>query len=275
MVNTGEDIWMYGVFISPDIDTVLYLFSGDLDKNKWWGILDDTFHTHNHMKALGHAELLMLGDKDRAVNLLRTRLINTGQTLTEATAEIAKRFSIQARVIPMSDDPVTSRLLTSAGALHFQEFWVGQKGTPDVFSLEYEGIKKARLSPKARDVLEAEDCILIGPSNPMTSIGPILALAGMKDILKTKKVIAISPIIGKAPVSGPAGKLMAAAGLDVSSKSVAELYKEFVDVFIYDIRDDVNPNDIEAMGMKAVAFDTLMTDEEKRTALAKKCLDLC
>jgi LPPG:FO 2-phospho-L-lactate transferase len=125
------------------------------------------------------------------------------------------------------------------------------------------------------EVLSREDCVLIGPSNPVTSIGPILALPQMKEILKTKKVIAVSPIIGKEPVSGPAGKLMAAKGLEVSSKSVAALYKEFVDIFIYDIRDDVlNPKDIEEMGMKAVAFDTMMTGEEKRVALAKKCLEL-
>ena len=275
IVNTGEDIWASGVFITPDIDTVLYLFSGDLDKNKWWGIQNDTFHTFSHMKSLGYTELLMLGDKDRAVNLLRTDLMGRGFTLTEATAELSKRLSVQACIIPMSDDPVTSRLQTSAGSLHFQEFWVGQKGQPDIFSFEYEGIKKARLSPKVLEVLSREDHVLIGPSNPMTSIGPILALPEMKEILKTKKVIAISPIIGKEPVSGPAGKLMAAKGLEVSSRGVAELYKDFVDVFVYDIRDDVlNPKDIEAMGMKAVAFDTMMVNEEKRIELARKCLGL-
>ena len=275
IVNTGEDIWASGVFVTPDIDTVLYLFSGDLDKNKWWGISDDTFHTFYYMKSLGYTELLMLGDKDRAVNLLRTDLMNCGLTLTEATAELSKRLSVQACIIPMSDNPVTSRLQTSAGSLHFQEFWVEKRGEPDIFSFEYEGIKKASLSPKALDVLSREDCVLIGPSNPMTSIGPILALPEMKEILKTKKVIAISPIIGKEPVSGPAGKLMAAKGLEVSSRGVAELYKDFVDVFVYDIRDDVlNPKDIEAMGMKAVAFDTMMVNEEKRIELARKCLGL-
>ena len=275
IVNTGEDIWASGVFITPDIDTVLYLFSGDLDKNKWWGISDDTFHTFSYMKSLGYTELLMLGDKDRAVNLLRTDLMNCGLTLMEATAELSKRLSVQACIIPMSDNPVTSCLQTSAGSLHFQEFWVGKRGEPDIFSFEYEGIKKATLSPKALDVLSREDCVLIGPSNPMTSIGPILALPEMKEILKTKKVIAVSPIIGKEPVSGPAGKLMAAKGLEVSSRGVAELYKDFVDVFVYDIRDDVlNPKDIEAMGMKAVAFDTMMVDEGKRVDLARECLRL-
>ncbi len=275
IVNTGEDIWSSEVFISPDIDTVLYLFAGILDKTKWWSIVGDTYNTYNQMKELGHNEILMLGDRDRAVNLVRTQSLHGGLTLTEATIEIAERFGIKATVLPMSDETVTSIIKTPVGKMHFQKFWVSSKGKPDVLSFEYEGIRKAKLSPAVREILEKEDCVIIGPSNPMTSIGPILALPEMKDILKNKKVIAVSPIIGNAPVSGPAGKLMAAKGLEVSSKGVAELYKDFIDIFVYDIRDDVIvPEEIEAMGIRAVALDTMMTDEKKRKNLAEEILKL-
>ncbi|MDV0445298.1 Phosphoenolpyruvate transferase [Methanimicrococcus sp. At1] len=275
IVNTGEDIWSSEVFISPDIDTVLYLFAGNLDKTKWWSIVGDTYNTYNQMKALGQNEILMLGDRDRAVNLVRTKLMKDGLTLTEATAKIAEQFQIKANIVPMSDEPVTSMIETPEGKIHFQEFWVTKKGAPEILSFEYEGTENAKLSPAAKEMLEKEDCVIIGPSNPMTSIGPILALPEIKEILKTKKVIAVSPIIGNAPVSGPAGKLMAAKGLEVSSKGVAELYQDFVDVFVYDIRDDViDPAEIEAMGIQAVALDTMMTDEGKRKKLAGKVLKL-
>lgn len=275
IVNTGEDIWSSEVFISPDIDTVLYLFAGILDKTKWWSITGDTYNTYTQMKELGYHEILMLGDRDRAVNLVRTQLLRNGLTLTEATSEIAKRFGIKANILPMSDETVTSIIETPGGKMHFQEFWVSCKGEPDVLSFEYEGIGKAKLSPAVREILEKEDCVIIGPSNPMTSIGPILALPEMKEILKNKKVIAVSPIIGNAAVSGPAGKLMTAKGLEVSSKGVAELYEDFIDVFVYDIRDDVIiPEEIEAMGIRAVALDTMMTDEKKRKELAEKVLKL-
>jgi len=276
IVNTGEDIWSSGVFVTPDIDTVLYLFADILDKTKWWSIVGDTYNTHNQMKELGQSEILMLGDRDRAVNILRTELMQNGMTLTNATAELICRFNISAKVIPMSDEPVTTMIQTPDEKIHFQDFWVTRKGKPEILSFDYEGIAAAKLSPAAKEALIREDVVLIGPSNPMTSIGPILALPEIKEILKTKTVIAVSPIIGKEVVSGPAGKLMAARGLEVSSRSVAELYKDFVDVFIYDIRDDViDPVEIEEMGIKAVAFDTMMIDEEKRVGLAEKILELC
>lgn len=275
IVNTGEDIWSSEVFISPDIDTVLYLFAGILDKTKWWSIVGDTYFTYEQMKALGCSEILMLGDRDRAVNLVRTALLKSGRTLTEATASLADGFQIRAGIIPMSDEPVTSLIETPDGKIHFQEFWVTRRGNPEVLSLEYEGIENAKLSPMAKDILEKEDCVLIGPSNPMTSIGPILALPEIKEILKKSKVIAVSPLIGNEAVSGPAAKLMAAKGLDVSSSGVAALYKDFVDVFVYDIRDDVfDPKAAEEMGIKAVALDTMMVDEEKRVNLAEQILKL-
>ena len=210
IVNTGEDIWSSEVFISPDVDTVLYLFAGILDKTKWWGINGDTYNTFGQMKELDRFEILMLGDRDRAVNLVRTGMLKKGLTLTRATAYLSESFGVRACILPMSNDVVTSMIQTPGGQMHFQEFWVTRKGKPAVLSFEYQGIEKARLSPAAKAALEREDCVIIGPSNPITSIGPILALPGIKETLKTKKVIAVSPIIGNAPVSGPAGKLMAA-----------------------------------------------------------------
>ncbi|WNY27571.1 2-phospho-L-lactate transferase [Methanolapillus ohkumae] len=274
IVNTAEDIWISGTFVSPDVDTVLYLFSGDLDKNRWWGMTDETYTTYNQLKKMGKPELLMLGDRDRANNLIRTELLKT-KTLSYATLDIAKKLGVNANIIPMSDDPVKTRIFTPEGVIHFQDFWVGKKGAPDVFNFSYFGIKNAKISPRAKTVLSKENYVIIGPSNPMTSIGPMLALPGMREILKNKKVIAISPIIGTEPISGPAGKLMKAKKMDVTAKAVAEFYQDIIDIFVYDIRDTViNPEEIRNMGIKPVAFDTLMTDFEKRKDLAEKVLEL-
>ncbi|MDV0447436.1 Phosphoenolpyruvate transferase [Methanosarcinaceae archaeon Ag5] len=274
IVNTGEDIWISETFVSPDIDTVLYLFSGDLDKTRWWGMIDETYATYNQMKKMGKTELLMLGDRDRATNLIRTNLLKT-KSLTDATIDVKNMLGIAANILPMSDDIVTSKIQTPDGELHFQEFWVGKKGQPEVLSFRYDGIENAKISKKVMEALEKEDCVIIGPSNPMTSIGPILALPKMREILKTKKVIAVSPIIGSEPVSGPAGKLMKSRGMDVTSKAVAEFYRDVVDVFVYDVRDTViDPAEIKEMGIVPVAFDTLMVDFEKREKLAGKVLEL-
>jgi LPPG:FO 2-phospho-L-lactate transferase len=269
VVNTAEDLWVSGNLISPDLDTVLYLFSDQIDRKKWWGIENDTFRTYERMKELGVEEGMKLGDRDRATHIIRSNLIREGASLTDATVKLASLFGIKANILPMSDDPVSTYIETVKGVMHFQDFWVGKRGEPDVLGVDIRGVSEASISPKVLEALENDDKVLIGPSNPITSIGPIISLPEMKEILKKKKVVAVSPIIGNAPVSGPAGKLMPACGLEVSSMGVAEYYQDFLDVFVFDERDRADEFAFERLGCRASRVDTLMTSTEKSKELAE------
>lgn len=271
IVNTAEDIVISGTFVSPDVDTVLYLFSGSLDVQKWWGIRNDTFHTNKSLKELGMIEKLMLGDADRATCIFRSQFLRDGKSLTEATLQLSKSLGIKARILPMCDDKVDTMISTREGVMHFQDFWVGKRGVPDVIEVKIKGIKYAKPTKEVLEALDSQDNVIIGPSNPITSIGPILALKGMREILARKKVIAVSPIIGDSPVSGPAGKLMAACGFEVSSRGVARCYGDILDFIVIDERDTALEEDFH---MKTVRFDTMMTSVEKSEALAKRMIEL-
>jgi LPPG:FO 2-phospho-L-lactate transferase len=271
IVNTAEDIVVSGAFVSPDIDTVLYLFSGSLDVQKWWGIRNDTFHTNKFLKELGMIEKLMLGDADRATCIFRLELMREGKSLTEATLQLCKSLRIKARILPMCDEKVDTKISTPQGVMHFQDFWVGKKGVLDVIDVKIDGIKNAKPTKEVFEALDSEENVIIGPSNPITSIGPILALKGMREILARKKVIAVSPVIGDSPVSGPAGKLMAACGFEVSSRGVSKCYEDILDIMVIDEKDIVDEADFD---MKTVRFDTMMTSVEKSEALAKRIISL-
>lgn len=271
IVNTAEDIMVSGTLVSPDIDTNLYLFSGALDVSKWWGIKNDTFHTNNALKKMGVNEKLMMGDADRATCIFREELMRKGASLTESTLLLSGALGIKAKILPMCNEKVDTMIKTPDGVLHFQDFWVGARGTPDVQDVEITGIHEAKPTKEVMDALKREDNVIIGPSNPITSIGPILALKGIKEILKTKKVIAVSPIIGDSPVSGPAGKLMSARGYPVSSKGVARFYGDILDIMVIDDKDTVNVSDFDA---RTVRYDTIMTSIEKSESLAKNILEL-
>lgn len=274
VVNTAEDLWVSGNLICPDLDTVLYLLSGQIDRNRWWGIKDDTFLTYERMQKLGVTESMKLGDCDRATHIIRSNFIRSGISLTDATLELASLFGIDEKILPMSDDPVSTYIETPEAILHFQDFWIGKHGEPEVLDVNITGISEASISPKVLEALENDDNVLIGPSNPITSIGPIISLPGMKNLLQKKKVVAISPIIGNAPVSGPAGKLMQASGLEVSSMGVAEYYQDFLDVFVFDERDQADEFAFEKIGCHATRADTLMTSTEKSKELAELVVGL-
>ncbi len=177
VVNTAEDLWVSGNLICPDLDTVLYLFSDQIDRKKWWGIKNDTFQTHERMQELGVRESMKLGDRDRATHIIRSNLIRSGVSLTEATLKFASILGIDAKILPMSDDPVSTYIETPEGVMHFQDFWVGKHGEPEVLGVDIRGVSEASISPKVLEALENDDNVLIGPSNPITSIGPIISLA--------------------------------------------------------------------------------------------------
>jgi LPPG:FO 2-phospho-L-lactate transferase len=274
IVNTAEDVWISGNLLCPDIDSVLYTLAGVMDKKTWWGIKNDSFHTHNALQQLQCPENLKIGDNDRATHIIRSELLRQGKSLTEATAVLARNFGIPDRlkILPMTDEPasVRTKILTPEGELHFQDFWVVRKGEPDVSNVRFEGMDEVQPSEAVVAVLEKESeaLVLIGPSNPITSVGPILSLKGIRELLKWKIVMAISPIVGTEAVSGPAGKFMRAKGFEVAPYGVYRCYKDFLDVFVINKNDEC-PTDTKV--------DVLKTDimikrdrDSKRLALFLK-----
>jgi LPPG:FO 2-phospho-L-lactate transferase len=266
VVNTAEDLWISGNHLSPDIDTVIYLYAGVLNTDTWWGIRGDTFRTHEALAPLSKNEYIAIGDQDRAVHIARGEMLRGGSTLTEATRHLCHSFGVRAQVLPMSDAPVRTMVTTAEGLIHFQEYWIrhhGQIPITDVFRQP----NRFEASPAVLEALMGCDAVIIGPSNPVTSIGPILECTWVTDLLKEKPVIAVSPFIGDAPISGPAAALMAASGVEPSSLGTYRLYNEFVDIFVQDVRDPVTVPG-------AIRYDTLMKDQEKSTALAAEVLSL-
>ena len=267
IVNTAEDIWISGNHISPDLDTVMYLFAGILNTDTWWGIRSDSFTTHEEIARLGIDEFIAIGDKDRAVQIARGEMIRNGMRLTNATKILCDRFGVRENVLPMTDTEVTTLVKTDLGLIHFQEYWVRAKGKIEIEQVVRNFNEPPMATEEVLAAIEASDAVVIGPSNPITSISPILACEGIKPALVDKLVIAVSPFIGDAPISGPAGALMQAAGFEPSSLGTFNCYGGITDIFVQDIRDTIDVNN-------SVRFDTLMIDEEKSIALAQEILHL-
>lgn len=273
IVNTAEDVWIAGNLVCPDVDSVIYALASQIDKEKWWGVWNDSFFTHTALERLDYDEQMMIGDKDRATHIVRSEMLRRGASLTEAIASLATRSGITATILPMTDDiaSVSTKILTPAGKLHFQEFWVAKKGEPEVLDVCFDGIESAKPSEDVMNVLAAEEVVLIGPSNPITSIGPILSLSGVRKILKHKKVVAISPIIGNNPISGPAGKFMRAKGFEVSPYGVFKCYEYFLDVLVIDESDE-SPADKELEVVKTDIMIQNDADSEKMARFLRELL---
>ncbi|MBT0732067.1 2-phospho-L-lactate transferase [Methanoculleus bourgensis] len=268
IVNTAEDIWLSGNHLSPDVDTVMYLVAGVLNTDRWWGIRDDTYITHDLLARLGIEEFIAVGDRDRAVHVARGEMLRGGMRLTGATKALCERLGVRATVLPMTDSPVTTYVKTRQGEMHFQEYWVKHRGALAIEGVVRRSREPPVATPEVIAAIEASDAVVIGPSNPVTSISPILECAGVREALRRhRRVIAVSPFIGDAPVSGPAAALMRASGREPSSVGTYGLYEDFVDVFIQDIRD---PVEIEG----ALRLDTLMVYRGKSLDLAKSIVTL-
>jgi LPPG:FO 2-phospho-L-lactate transferase len=270
IVNTAEDVWVSGNLICPDVDSVIYALAGLIDEEKWWGIKDESFYTHNALKRLNYKEPMTIGDKDRATHILRSGELRQGKSLTDATASLVRHFGITARILPMTDEPaaISTRIITPNGKLDFQEFWVSEMGEPEVSDVYFDGIEKAKPSEDVITALMSEEVVIIGPSNPITSIGPILCLQGIREILKRKRVVAISPIVGTAPISGPAGKFMEAKGFEVSPYGVYKCYADFLDLLIIDASDEC-PKEVEVQKTEII-----IKNEEDSEVLARVLQDI-
>ena len=251
IVNTAEDIWISGNKICPDIDSVIYALSELIDEDRWWGIKGDTFRTNEALKKLGVDEFMAIGDLDRATHIFRSELLRKGFSLVYATRELAKAYGVEQEVYPMCNEEVATIVVTPDGELHFQDFWVRKKGTPEVVDIYFRGIESAKIPEEVKELIEREEEVLIGPSNPVSSILPILSVENMREMLREKKVVAISPIVGKNPVSGPAGSFMRAKGYEISPLGVLKFYEDIVDALIVD-ESDSNLEDKRIFATKTI-----------------------
>ena len=276
VVNTGDDTELWGLHISPDLDTVCYTVADVIDAARGWGLAEETFHALGQMARFGEPTWFNLGDRDLSTHLHRTRLLREGRSLTEATAAIAGALGVGPRVLPMSDQPVRTRVLGPDGWLGFQEYFVREKAQVEVRAVEYAGAETAAPAPGVLDALAAARAVIVCPSNPVTSIGPILAVPGIADALARSPAtaLAISPIVGGESVSGPAGRLMAALGLPVSPAGVARAYAPWLDALVFDEQDRRETPEILALGVSPVTAKTIMAGRVDEVALARRVLEL-
>jgi LPPG:FO 2-phospho-L-lactate transferase len=277
--NTGDDLRIHGLHVSPDLDSVAYTLAGLGDEERGWGLAGETWNVLAGLKALGEPSWFGLGDRDIATHLLRTRLLAEGLPLSAVTAELGRRLGVPVRLVPMSDDPVETRVEVDGPDgvedLGFQEYWVGRRAADPVRRVRFAGVERARPAPGVLEAIAAADGIVLCPSNPVVSIAPILAVPGIRDALTTASanVVAISPIVGGAPVRGMADKLLPAWGAEVSALGVARLYAGLVDAYVLDQVDAEQAGAVAALGLKSVVTQTVMTTPADAAALARTALE--
>ncbi len=276
IVNTGDDLEWWGLAVSPDLDSITYVLAGLLSRERGWGVQDDTFLCLQMMARLGRPAWFQIGDRDLATHLLRSQLLQAGKTLTEATAEIAARFGIAARILPMSDAPVRTRVETPAGELSFEQYFVERHFQDPVRSVRFAGAADALPAPGVVDAILSATAVILAPSNPVTSIGPILAVPGIRQALRETgaRVAAVSPIVGGAAVSGPAGALMATLGVPVSIAGIAQLYEDFLDVLVVDPSDRPAAEALESSSLRVHSTNTIMRSASDKVDLARSVLSL-
>jgi LPPG:FO 2-phospho-L-lactate transferase len=275
VVNTGDDIELFGLHISPDIDIVSYTLAGIVDEEKGWGIRGDTFHCLEALRRFNQV-WFNVGDRDLATHLFRTVLLKSGLRLSEVTAKISQALGLKVRILPMTDDWFETRIVTREGSFHFEEFLVMRGARDEVLGVEFPGADHAKPAAGVVDAIMDAERLIVCPSNPIVSIGTILAVNGVRKALRRTKAkkIAISPIVAGAPLKGPADKLLKGLGLEVSAYSVAKLYADFLDTFVVDVADSLEKAKIEKLGIKVKTANTVMRTMEDKVRLAKDVLEI-
>ena len=281
VVNTGDDITMHGLHVSPDLDSVTYWLGDAFDRERGWGRGGETFRTNEELARFDpDGTWFGLGDLDLATHMYRTRLLHEGLSLSDVTERVAARFGIASRILPMTDDPVTTRIdVVSLGIeldLHFQDYWVRRGGRDEVKAVRFEGAASAHPAPGVLEAIEDADAIVIAPSNPVVSIGPILAVPGIRDAVASRREVAVgvSGIVAGAPLGGMADRLMPAAGIEVTATGVARHYRDLISAFAFDERDGALAPGIEALGLRVGVLDTVMRDDDRAAVVARAALDL-
>ncbi len=275
VVNTGDDIELFGLHISPDVDIVTYTLAGIVDEAKGWGIKGDTFYCLDMLKRLNGEAWFNLGDRDLATHILRTKLLREGYPLSDVTAKVSHSLGLNVKILPMTDDKFETRIITKEGTMHFEEYFVKQCAKDEVLGVEFFGASDAKPAAGVIESILDAGLVVVCPSNPIVSIGTILSVRGVKEALKHTRArkVAISPIVAGLPIKGPADKLLRGLGLEVSAYSVAKLYADFLDTFIIDTADLGEKNRIEALGVNVKVTNTIMKSLEDKIQLAKTVLE--
>lgn len=274
IVNTGDDFYYSQLLVCPDLDTVTYTLAGINDPTNGWGIKNDTRQVLTALEMLGHPVWFSLGDRDIATHIERTRLISQGYSLTEATAVLARKLKVDQTILPMSDSTVRTMLDTQEyGVIGFQEYFVRYHFQPKVNDIIFEGAESAILGSKLQSIIRSSDLIIICPSNPFVSIDPILSVPGLKDLLREKVIIGVSPLIGGRTVKGPAAKMMIEMDLQPSSYNIAKHYGDLLTGFLIDSVDHHEAEQIGRCGIIPLETEILMPDKAAQVRLAKEVLD--
>jgi LPPG:FO 2-phospho-L-lactate transferase len=276
IVNTGDDIVLHGLKISPDLDIVTYTLAGIVDSNKGWGFRGETFHALKRLALYGRANWFNLGDRDLATHIHRTAMLAEGKTLSQTAESIRTTLGVKSRILPMSDDSVPTIIDSNEGPLHFQEYLVKRRAEPVVQGVRFAGVESARPAPGVLEAIASADRIIVCPSNPLISIGPILAVAHVREQLRTHKqeVFAVCPIVGGKSLKGPSDKMLTQLGHDSTALAVAKLYVGFTGTFIIDPADKAQASAIAALGMKVAVLPTVMKTRAQKRKLAGAVLSL-
>ena len=276
IVNTGDDIALHGLKISPDLDIVTYTLAGLIDPKKGWGFRGETFHTLKRLITFGRENWFNLGDRDLATHIHRTALLREGKSLAEAAETIRVALGVKSRILPMANEPVPTIVDSNEGPLHFQEYLVKRRAEPIVRGIRFQNVESARPAPGVLEAIREADRILICPSNPLISIGPILAVPGIREALRQRKrdVIAVCPIVGGKSLKGPSDKMLAQLGHHSSATGVAKLYADFTNTFVIDPQDKSQSAPISALGLQPVVLPTIMKTLTQKRRLARNLLSL-
>lgn len=274
IVNTGDDFKWMGLFICPDLDTVVYTLAGLANPDTGWGVRGDSFRCLERLQQLGGESWFRIGDLDLATHLFRTDLLRNGRTLSEVTAEICGRCGVRCRILPMSDSPVPTLIHTAEGILEFQDYFVRRKCQPRVSGFTFRGIERAQPAPGVMEALASASAIVICPSNPFISIGPMLAIPGVRDAIlhASATVVAVSPLIAGQAVKGPTATMLGQTGREVSAAGVAAMYADILDVFILDEADKALRDRILEFAPEVETAKTLMDSAQAKADLARKVL---
>lgn len=268
--NVGDNYWLYGLYVCPDIDTIIYGLADILDYERGWGIRKDTFGFLRQMEIFGEETWFRIGDRDAATHLIRTNMLKNGKNLADITKWMCEKFAVEAKVMPVTDNTIETRITTNKGEMHLQEFWVKYKGKDKVEGIQYIGADKARPNPEAVNAIHDSEMVIIAPGNPLTSIGPMLQIKGIrKELAKNRrKVVAVSPIIGNKAFSGPAAEYMQAAGIEVSPYGIAQMYSDVCGSIVIDSKDRLLTKKIQNLDMKVYDTGIKMTNKISEDAVA-------
>jgi LPPG:FO 2-phospho-L-lactate transferase len=275
IVNTGDDMNMFGLHISPDIDIITYTLTGIVNEEKGWGIKDDTFQCLKMLNKIGLDTWFALGDKDLATHIFRTEMLKKGYTLTQITEKMCRSLGLRTKVLPMTNEKFETWIHLKEKFVHFEEYFVRRASKDDILGVEFIGASDAKPAPGIIEALMTSEKIVICPSNPIVSIGTILSVKGIRGTLQktNAKIVGVSPIVAGAAIKGPADKMLTCLGLEVSAYSVAKLYSDFLDVFVIDVKDSEQAQRIRHLGIDVKVTNTIMKSLDDKIGLAKTVLE--